>query len=60
MECQLGTFPVTGIEPAPQEYMLKEASNPLENEAFETLHDGKFPLVCTFDQLFDFLEKSIA
>ena len=61
MESQLGKFSArTGIESAPQEYMLKEASNPLEDETLETLHDDKFPLVCTFDQLFGFLEKSTA
>jgi len=62
MESQLGEFPArTRVEDsAPQEHMLKEANDPLEDETLETLHDDKFPLVCTFDQLFSFLEKSIA
>lgn len=49
----------TAQHQAPQGYMLKEAKDPLEDETLDTLEDDKFPLVCTFDQLFGFLERVI-
>ncbi|RPB27817.1 P-loop containing nucleoside triphosphate hydrolase protein [Terfezia boudieri ATCC MYA-4762] len=44
---------------APTEYILRESRDPLEDETLDTLRDDKFPLVCTFDQLFSFLERVI-
>ncbi|KAF8431998.1 hypothetical protein BGX38DRAFT_1277007 [Terfezia claveryi] len=44
---------------APPEYILRESRDPLEDETLDTLGDDKFPLVCTFDQLFGFLERVI-
>lgn len=61
MESQLGN-PSTGTEMhhrAPIEYILQESRDPLEDETLDTLGDDKFPLVCTFDQLFGFLERVI-
>ena len=62
MESQLGnpsarTEMHNQIQP---EFILREAKDPLEDETLDTLlGDDKFPLVCTFDQLFGFLEKVI-
>lgn len=61
MESQLSNSTVRTEMPrrAPTEYILREARDPLEEETLDTLGDDKFPLVCTFDQLFGFLERVV-
>ncbi|KAF8445555.1 hypothetical protein BDZ91DRAFT_803569 [Kalaharituber pfeilii] len=54
---QLGTFP----DSAKTLGELKEAqNNPLELLTLENIDDNKFPIVCTFHDLFNFLEKIIS
>ncbi|KAF8462270.1 hypothetical protein BDZ91DRAFT_734784 [Kalaharituber pfeilii] len=38
---------------------LKEAEDPLEELSLDNIDDDKFPIVCTFEQLFHFLERVI-
>jgi len=61
MESQLGNSSIRTETQhrAPTEYALRESRDPLEDETLDTLGDDKFPLVCTFDQLFGFLERVI-
>ncbi|KAF8416944.1 hypothetical protein EV426DRAFT_624835 [Tirmania nivea] len=61
IESQLGNPSAgTGLQhQETQGYLLKETKDPLRDETLDTLQDDKFPLVCTFEQLFGFLEKAI-
>lgn len=43
---------------ADPEYILMESKDPLEDQTFD-MKDFKFPLVCTFNQFYSFLEKLI-
>ncbi|KAF8460724.1 hypothetical protein BDZ91DRAFT_851386 [Kalaharituber pfeilii] len=61
---QLGTFPDSTILPKSgqlrsEQNNLREAKDPLEQLTLENVDDDKFPIVCTFDHLFNFLEKII-
>ncbi|KAF8459286.1 P-loop containing nucleoside triphosphate hydrolase protein [Kalaharituber pfeilii] len=61
MAFQLGTFP-TAKKTDERKVMqndLREAKDPLEHLTLENIDDNKFPIVCTFDHLFNFLEKII-
>ncbi|KAF8468205.1 hypothetical protein BDZ91DRAFT_722149 [Kalaharituber pfeilii] len=61
MKSQIGdlsTPEVESEEPQSQEYTLKEAQDPLEGLGLDNLDDSRFPLVCTFEQLFNFLERA--
>ncbi|KAF8462261.1 hypothetical protein BDZ91DRAFT_356694 [Kalaharituber pfeilii] len=61
LNSQLGILsaPVKPDLPQAQEYTIKEAKDPLENLTLDNITEDKFPLVCTFGQLFNFLERAI-
>ncbi|KAF8460716.1 hypothetical protein BDZ91DRAFT_738462 [Kalaharituber pfeilii] len=62
MASQLGKFPDSANKsdrPKVAQSNVREGKDPLKSLTLENIDDDRFPIVCTFDHLFNFLEKII-